>query len=176
MKEMIRYGLILALICVVASASLAAVNSFTKPRIIAQAKSEEEGSLKDVLPEGVNFEPVKSGNDIIYYKAYNKNGQLIGAAFKAQGKGYSSTIETMVGMSGEGKILVIKILNQNETPGLGARVTEPDFTARFSDKNIQNLNDVQAITGATISSRAVINSVASKAKEIQELLKHVPKQ
>lgn len=172
MKEMTRYGLTLALICTAASASLAAVNSFTKSRIVEQAKAEEEASLKDVLPGAAHFEPVKSGSDVIYYKAHNKEGQMIGVAFKAKGKGYSSDIETMVGMEKEGKILAIKILSQNETPGLGSRVSESDFTGQFSNKSIQNLNEVEAITGATISSRAVMNSVAEKAKEIQELLKN----
>jgi electron transport complex protein RnfG len=172
MKEMARYGLTLALICVVASASLAVVNSITKARIIAQARAEEENSLKGVLPEAENFQPVKSGEDIIYYKAFTKDGKFIGIAFKASGKGYSSTIETMVGMNKDGIITAIKVLNQNETPGLGARVVEPSFTERFNQKNIQNLDEVQAITGATISSTAVIDSVKKKAQELKELIKN----
>ncbi len=171
MKEMMRYGFILALICVVASASLAVVNYLTKSRIIALAKAEEEASLKEVLPLSEHFEPVKSGNDIIYYKAYNKDGKFIGVAFKAQGKGYSSTIETMTGMTKEGTITAIKILSQNETPGLGARVAESTFTGQFANKNIQGLNEVQAITGATVSSNAVIDSVKKKAEEIRALIK-----
>lgn len=172
MKEMVRYGLILSLICALASVSLAVVNSITKVRIIAQAEAEEEASLKEVLPEATHFEPVKSGNDIIYYKAHNKDGKFIGVAFKASAKGYSSIIETMAGLTLDGKITAIKILNQNETPGLGARVTDLSFTGQFANKNIRGLNEVQAITGATISSKAVIDSVSKKAQEIKELIKN----
>lgn len=171
MKEMFRYGFILALICMAASASLATMNLITKSRIIAQAKAEEESSLKEVMPEAAHFEAVKSGEDIIYYKAHNKDGKFIGVAFKATGKGYSSTLETMVGMTTEGIITAIKILNQNETPGLGAGVSEPPFTGQFSRKNIRDLDKVQAITGATISSKAVIDSVKKKAQEIKALIK-----
>lgn len=171
MKEMLRYGLTLTLICVVASASLAVVNSLTKPKIFAQAKLEEESSLKEVLPEAEKFEPVNSGSDVIYYKAYTKDGKFIGVAFKASGKGYSSIVETLVGMKKEGEITAIKVLNQNETPGLGARVIEATFTGKFSHKNIQNLSDLQAITGATISSKTVIDSVRKKAQEIKEMIK-----
>ena len=171
MKEMIRYALTLGVICVVASASLAIVHSMAQPRIVASALAEEEASLKDVLPGADRFEPVKAKDDILYYKAFDLNGQEMGVAFKAQGKGYSSTIETMVGMSVQGEILAIKVLSQKETPGLGANVAEPDFAARFSQKSIQDLNKVQAITGATISSRAVIDSVTEKAREILGLLK-----
>jgi len=172
MKEMVRYGLILSLICALASASLAVVNSITKVRIIAQAEAEEEASLKEVLPEATHFEPVKSGNDIIYYKAHNKDGKFIGVAFKALAKGYSSIIETMAGLALDGNITAIKILNHNETPGLGARIADSSFTGQFANKNIRGLNEVQAITGATISSKAVIDSVSKKAQEIKELIKN----
>lgn len=176
MKEIIRYGFTLALICIVASASLAIVNSFTKARILAQSQTEEESSLKEVFPPAANFEAVKSGNEVIYYKAFDKDGKFIGAAFKASGKGYSGTIETMAGLTQEGRITAIKVVNQNETPGLGSQVAEPAFSNRFSNKDLQNLNQVQAITGATISSRAVIDSVKKKAEEIRELLKNANKQ
>ena len=170
MKEMVRYGFILTLICMAASASLAAVNMVTKSKIISQAKAEEELSLKEVLPQAAHFEPVKSGNDTIYYKAHDRDGKIIGAAFKASGKGYSSTIETMVGMLCDGSIAAIKVISQNETPGLGARVVEPGFTGEF--RNQKDLDSVQAITGATISSRAVIESVKNKAQEIRALIKN----
>jgi electron transport complex protein RnfG len=172
MKEILRYGIILGVICLVASGLLAGVNSFTKSRIIAQAQQEEEASLKEVVPEAVHFEAVRSGNDIIYYRAHDKNAKLVGFAFKASGKGYSSEIETMVGMAADGSIIAIKILSQNETPGLGARVIEPSFTRQFANKNIQHLNEVQAITGATISSKAVLDAVKKKAQNLQALIKN----
>ena len=172
MKEMVRYGLILGVICIVASGLLAGMNSLTKDRILAQAKEEEESSLKEVLPQAEKFEEIKSGADILYYRAEDKNGNPAGVAFKASGKGYSSTIETMVGMQKDGTITAIKVLSQNETPGLGGNVVEQSFTSRFSDKNFQDLKEqVQAITGATISSRAVINSVQEKAEKIKVLIK-----
>ena len=172
MKEMLRYGFILAVICIVASGLLAGVNVLTKTRIVAQAQVEEDSSLKEVFPEAAHFEAVKSGEEIIYYKAHDKDKRLLGAAFRASGKGYSSTIETMVGMLKDGTIKAIKILSQNETPGLGARVAEDSFTSRFSNRGMQNLNEVEAITGATISSRAVIDSVKKKAEEIKVLIKN----
>lgn len=171
MKEMVRYGLTLALISILAAGLLSGVNSLTKGRILAQAQDEEQASLKAVLPNAEHFEPVKKREYILYYKASDENGRFIGVAFKADADGYSSTIETMVGMLKDGTITTIKVLSQNETPGLGTRVSEPSFTGQFSNKDIQGLNEVQAITGATISSAAVIDSVKEKTVEIQELLK-----
>jgi electron transport complex protein RnfG len=173
MKEtMIRYGLILSIICAVATASLAIINSLTKGRIIAQVKAEEEASFKEVMPEGASFEPVKSGDEVAYYKVYDKDKKFIGAIFKASGKGYSSVIETVAGMKKNGEITDIKVVNQNETPGLGTRVTEKSFTAQFGGKNAESIQGVDAITGATISSKAVITSVNQKAAEIKELIKN----
>jgi electron transport complex protein RnfG len=172
MKEMVRYGFILALICIIASGLLAGMNLLTKTRILAQAQDEEEASLKEVVPQGERFEAVKAKEEVLYYKAYNKEGKFIAVAFKAQGKGYSSTIESMVGMARDGVITTIKILNQNETPGLGARVAEPVFTSGFTNKNAADLSNVQAITGATISSTAVVDSVKKKTEVIKELIKN----
>jgi len=170
MKEMMRYGFILALICFVAGGLLAGVNHLTKPRIIAQANQEQEDSLKEVVPSAESFEAIKSGQEIIYYKVYDKNKNLIGIAFKTSAKGYSSIVETLVGMKKDGEISAIKILNQNETPGLGSRVTEPSFTSRFTNKNVSDLDKVDAITGATISSKAVIESIKTKAEEMKGLI------
>ena len=170
MRETIRFGLILGIICIIAAGLLAGVNSLTKPRILAQALAEENTGLKEVLPEADKFEAVKENEEIIYYKGYGNNGKIVGVAFKATGKGYSSVVDTLVGMLKDGKIVAIKILSQNETPGLGSRITEPSFINQF--KGISGLSEVQAITGATISSQAVIVSVEKKALEIRGLIKN----
>jgi Na+-translocating ferredoxin:NAD+ oxidoreductase subunit G len=170
MKEMARYGFTLALICVIAAGLLAAVNSLTKEKIIAQAQAEEDSGLKEVLPAAERFEPVKQDAQVLYYKGLDKEGRLVGIAFKASGKGYSSVVETLVGMELSGKIIAVKVLSQNETPGLGARVAGKDFLGQFSGQDASSLNTVQAIAGATISSRAVMNSVRQKAEELRSLL------
>jgi len=174
MREMTRYGFILALICVVAAGLLATVNTLTRPKILAAAATEEQAGFKEVMPLAVKFTAVKleTGKEVLYYKAFDNQDKLIGFVFKAGGKGYSSVIETLAGMFPDGKISAIKIISLNETPGLGMRVTEKGFTDQFSHQNSLDLSSVEAITGATISSRAVMNSVMKKAKEIKELIKN----
>ncbi len=170
-RDVIRSGISLAVICMAAAGFLVTVNLLAGPVIVGQAQGEEANSLKEVLPQAEAFEAVKSGGKIIYYKARNKQGELIGAVFEAEGKGYSGDIETMVGMLKDGTITAVKVLNQQETPGAGSRVAEAPFSSEFSNKNIQSLNDIQAITGATISSRAVIDSVKQKAEEVEALIR-----
>lgn len=172
MKEMIRCGCILMVICAVAAGLLAGANALTKNRILAQAYAEENASLQQVLPEAASFEAVMVDGQLRYYKALDKNGALVGVAFKAVRKGYSSQIETMAGMLLDGTITAIKVVSQNETPGLGTRVTESSFVAQFEKRKLRDMQGVQAITGATISSRAVIASVREKAEEIILQLKN----
>jgi len=129
----------------------------------------EELPLKEVLGEAVSFTAIKKGQEIAYYEAKDKDGQTIGAVFKATGKSYSN-IETLVGMLKDGTITAIKVLSQQETPGLGSRVAEPEFTEQF--RYVKDISKVQAITGATVSSNAVIEAVKKRAEEIKELIKN----
>ena len=192
MKDALKYRLILMVICVIAAGLLAVVNRVTRPVIIARSEEEKKSSLKEVLPQAESFEPVKEGDRVLYYGAYDKEKNLIGVAFIASAKGYSSEIETMVGLTMDGTITAIKILQQNETPGLGSRVQEvkddltlfdamagrkstasskPWFQQQFSGKKLDELAEVDGISGATISSRAVIDSVKKKTEDISQLLK-----
>ena len=159
----------IALICIAAGASLLLFSS-ARVKIFAQSQSEEEAGFKEVFPSAASFEAVKSGNEAIYYKALDKDKKLVGAVFKAAGKGYSGTIETLAGLTLDGKITTIKIISQNETPGVGSRISELSFRERFSGQPAQDLSGVQAITGASISSGAVIGSVKKKAEEIMRLI------
>jgi Na+-translocating ferredoxin:NAD+ oxidoreductase subunit G len=191
MKSMAKFGAILGLICLIATALLAVMNTVTAGRINMQAEAELQASLKEVMPEGAGFEPVVENNETLYFKVTDSAGRLIGVAFKASGKGYSSVIDTIVGMKMTGVITAIKVVSQQETPGLGSRIIEtagaisvidflrgkrqqqnlrPWFQAQFDQKTLAQLDQVQAITGASISSRAVIDSVKQKALHIQEIL------
>ncbi len=170
MKTIARYGFILGLICVLTGGLLAFINALTQSRIITQALERERETLLEVLPQAEHFEPVKSSDgEILYYKAYDKDNNIVGFGLKASGKGYSSVIETMVGILRDGKISAIKILSQNETPGLGNRISRLPFTSQFKNKDTESITQVQAIAGATISSKAIIESVKSKLKEAQIL-------
>jgi electron transport complex protein RnfG len=191
MKSMIKYGSILGLICLVATALLASMNAATAGRIRVQAKQELYASLQEVMPDAAAFEPADSTDEPAYFKGTDAEGRLLGVAFKASAKGYSSVIDTIVGMKTDGTINAIKVVSQQETPGLGSRITEigstisildflrgkrqqtglrPWFQAQFDQKTVSGLDRIEAISGATISSRAVIDSVKQKARQIQSIL------
>jgi len=192
MRQMLRFGFILGLICIVAVGLLAGINTLTEPKIVARKEAEIKATLLELFPEGVKFKPVELNQETIY-KVYDKDNNFLGIVFKAEGRGYSSKIETMAGMLKSGEIRAIKILSQNETPGLGSRIAEveeentiwdvlkgrkkektkkPWFQEQFKNKRIDQLKDIQAITGATISSKAVIDSVNKKAQELKKIIEN----
>lgn len=144
----------------------------TRARALSDLQAVDEGTLREVLPLACIFEPQEEGGLVRYYRALDKRHRQIGVVFKAEAKGYSGAIDTLVGMLDDGTITAIKVVNQEETSGLGARVCEPDFAGRFAHKKIDELGEVQAITGATVSSHAVIASVKAKAQEMKALLKN----
>lgn len=174
MKEIIKYGFILGIICFLASGVLSVVNALTSPKIKLQKEIKENLGLKEVIPEAIVFKPQVLDGKIIYYLAYDNAQRLNGFVVKSEGKGYSSNIEILAGLNLKLEITDIKILSHNETPGLGNRISETSFLGRFKDKTIDSLNQVQAITGATISSSAVINSIKNKISELKDqLLKEI---
>lgn len=203
MSESIKYILTLTLICFIAAFLLTAVYFLTSPKILAQKELTEKEALEEVFPEAGYFEAVERDGPA-YFRAYSSAEKkvLLGYVFKTAGKGYSSVIEAAAGMDTAGTITGIKVLAQNETPGLGARINEiletrtlwqaigglfladkkgrpvsagtPWFCLQFQGKKIEDLTvvttaaekNIQAITGATISSRALTDSVRKRAEEI----------
>jgi electron transport complex protein RnfG len=170
MKETIRYATILGVICLCASGILALVNGFTAPKIAQQELNEEQAALKEVMPGCASFTPHPQADHTVYYSAYDASGKLAGFVLKSEQKGYSSTIVSLAGVNPKLEITAVKILSQNETPGLGNRICDPSFLAQFKGKSLGNYDEIKAITGASISSGAVIASVKSRLTELQEQL------
>ena len=178
-KQLVRFGLILSSICFIASLVLAVTYEVTKPVIEAQARSEEEKALAALLPEADRFEK-KDIEEIEYYSGYKKD-RLIGYCVKAVGNGYGGFFHMIVAIGRDGIIKGIEILDHQETPGLGSKIKEirqgedaPWFLRQFKGKDGRKiqLKDIDAITGATISSRAVTDTVN---KSINEFLAKVKK-
>jgi electron transport complex protein RnfG len=200
MNNIIRLSIVLALVTLVAAFVLAEIYSVTKPQIELQKLAKTQEALNIVLPDAqriipkTNKVPVKDSEgktlyekDVIaYYTAYSDEDttELIGYAFKAEGNGYSSIIETMVGIDTTGLIKNIKIVSQKETPGLGD-LSENDepfsgkkwSTQQFRDKTLEDLKvdkdggEIVSITGATITSRTITNSIRDELKGILTKIK-----
>ncbi len=171
-KESTFLGMLLSLLIItlISGFSLGFANDLTiEPK--AKAKLEKKiNALKLVLPTFdnnpvENMKLVKSekvSDSIEVYPAYLKN-QFVGAAIiGSTDKGFSGLVKIMIGFNPSGTIENVVILEQKETPGLGTKMTEDKFLKQFKGVNISTFKlkvkkdggDVDALTGATISSRA----------------------
>lgn len=186
MGDILKLGGVLAIYSLVAGAALAYVNIRTEPIIKQNRIASEEAARLQVLPgmEG-GFELKDESSDLPYWVGYTNTTQseVGGYVFIAQGPGYSSTIQTMVGVNSGGKIVGMQVLFQKETPGLGVKITEirhgedqPWFQRQFIGLEIgsgkielaKDGGPIDAITGATISSRAVTSSVREGLRRLAE--------
>lgn len=171
LKQIIKFGLLLMLVCSLAAAALAFTYAKTKP-VIEQRKIEtEKEAIQSVFPQAAEVKIVMKEKEN-YKVVFDKGQQELGVAMKATPTGYSGPIEMLVGVTREGKVSAIKILNQNETPGLGAKTTEPKFYEQFAGKQDKELalkkdgGAIEAITAATISSRAVARGVQEAVNKV----------
>jgi electron transport complex protein RnfG len=165
----------LFVITIISGFSLGYVNELTVGPIAKGKIERKVVALKKVLPAFDN-NPVEqvimlksefAKDSVEVYPAF-KNGEFVGAAvIGATEKGFSGLVKIMVGFKPDGTIQNIEVLEQKETPGLGTKMKEESFLAQFRDKNPSSFNvkpikdqgNVDALTGATISTRAFGDAV-----------------
>jgi len=179
MREIVKLGIILLIICTVAAFALAMTYDFTIDQIITQRELANELARKNVLPNADSFKPVeesklneiiKSNDKIVEVYAGYKNDSIVGYAIKALPQGYGGSVEVMTGITSDGIVSGVRIGNHSETPGLGANAALPSFYTQYENKGIDSElqvvkappskdNEIQAISGATITSNAVTTGV-----------------
>ena len=143
--------------------------------------------VEDINLSYSNYISEKEINDLLYFQA-NKDGLCIGNCFLISGSGLWGTINALVSLTPDfQEIINFEIISQNETPGLGGRITEDWFKKQFQKKSImeeksivffylipegesQNKDQINQITGATFSSKAVVDMLHKELKKINEVL------
>lgn len=159
--KILNYTLRLTILCVAAAFSLAVVYGKTGPMIEEQTRKIEDQAQKEVLPAADRFEKVNEGCSL----AFDKDGNPAGKIVKASQQGYGGQVKIMAGIDNEEKVVGIKILEHSETPGLGDGIAKENFTRQFGRKTASELIlkrdgvGIDAVTGATISSRACVEAV-----------------
>ena len=162
----------LFLICIVVTAALALTNNVTADKIAANELSSKNESMKTVCPEAQFFDELIPDT---LYKGTNEGGAPLGYAISTATQGYGGQVKVMTGIT-DGKIIGVDVFyNDDETPGLGKNTSNESFTDQYkgltTDSPISVSKDssqgqtVDAVTSATISSRAVTKAV-NEALEI----------
>lgn len=163
-NEIVKPVLVLVCICLVVTALLAYINSVTSP-IIAKAEQEKtEQAMSEVLADAEGFEKLEIENlpDRVteVYSAQNGSGYV----FMLTTKGYGGDMKLICGMKADGTIEQCKTLSHAETSGLGSKTDEDPYRNQYCGKNADTLSEVDAITGATISSTAYKNAIEDAFK------------
>lgn len=174
-KELIMPVIVLTLIATVMTALLGGTNLLTKDRIeVLTAKSEAAAAQRVIKAK--DYEKGQMG-EYTYFTAKNGN-ELEGYAFSVSSNGYGGAVKVVVGIDITGKVTAIEVTDvSGETPGLGQNAKSSSFAQQFSQKkdvisvvkSNPDENEVQAITGATITSEAVANAVNTSFELYKEI-------
>jgi len=166
MKDTIKMGVTLAVFCGVAAASLQIVYSKTQPIIDENMRISAIKKRQDVIPEAKTFDEVEIESTKLVKRVFagkDEAGKILGYVMEIAPRGYGGEIKATISILSDGTIMNVAInkLDQNETPGLGARVVNPSFRESFIGKSGEALKlkkdggEIDALTSATISSRGV---------------------
>lgn len=188
MNKIVKEALVLFLITLIAGVALATVYEFTKDPIAAAELTERAEAYRTVFADAADFAADETADaavkqaaalladagfapisvsDALY--ALNATGERIGCVMTMQAKGYGGTIQFTMGVTADKTVSGISILSHSETPGLGAHCTEESFYGQYTGKPAKTFtvvktgagdpNEIDAISGATITSNGITNAV-----------------
>ncbi len=181
--EIINPTAVLTVICIVVTLALSSTNLLTEKRIDELSVKAQKATMeKLIVAEVYNEFTEKFGEDeVTYHIALSSDNaesksEIVGYVFTIKAKGYGGDISVMTAVNTDGTVAAVNILDASgETPGLGQNITKYKFYSQYKglkngitvSKNDAKENEIQAVTGATVSSKAVTNAV-NKALEYAE--------
>ena len=164
---------VLCVICIVVTGALAATNGMTAPIIEAATLAAQEAARTELLPDAQGFEKVEGVNVANVSDVYRTTND-VGVVITSSAKGYGGDVVVMTAITPDGNIKQIKVTEQSETKGIGSNVVAtPSYWERYKGVSAAQalvLNqDIDAYSGATISSRAVLTAVNSAIEAYNQI-------
>jgi electron transport complex protein RnfG len=175
--------IVLVLIAVFAGIALSSVYLGTKEKIAEVKRQELKSALQKVMPflkDSYKEEKFNCCNETVTIYKVEENNKLQGVAMQlTTSQGFSGNITFLLGVGVDGKVTGLYILEHKETPGLGTKAANKKWWGQFVDKSLKNFNfkvkkdggDVDAITAATITSRAVSGGIEKGLKIFEKYKK-----
>ena len=161
MKASLKSIIVLLAICIFIAAAMAAINMVTAPKIADAELAAKQAALSEVISENDGFEALRLDGmpESVTEVYYDKDGEGFVVLLEAKGYDSSKPISLAVGFDNDGTITKVHVIScSGETAGIGSVVGEAEFTDRFVNKD-SSLEGVDAVSGATISTSAFIDSV-----------------
>lgn len=180
-KDIVRCAVMLFIITAVVSASLAGFHMLTADAIDQNEVKTEQRALSEVFPQADVTEKLLN-TAAEYYRvnaiyAAKKDGAVIGYCIKVTESGYGGKIQSIVGVDMNGKVTGVSVISNSETAGLGANIKNESFRSQFVGKGEVSVvkagagdNEIDALSGATISSKAMAASVNRAVEAAQGLM------
>lgn len=171
MRNILRLSLTLGFVGVISAALLTGVNNVTAPIISERQEAEYMQALELFFPEVAGFESEEiDGNQ--YDVIFDENDNMIGVMATVQQQGYDGTITYNLALDENGVILGVRVVSHSETPGIGDVITTDGFQDQFIGKSFEDPltagEDVDIVSGATISTAAMINSIRNISGVVAE--------
>lgn len=167
MREIVHLALRLLAFCLAAGLLLAATNALTKGPIAYQADLTAQNARKQVLTEASSFQKLSGGGDPAYphltavYEGVDKDG-VVGYTFSLSPMGFKAVIEMTLGVNKDGAITALSVDSQSETAGLGTKITTDSYLRQYQGAAADSATlteQIDGITGATVTSKAVVSAV-----------------
>lgn len=167
-KEILIPTIALFAICLAATLLLSLTNRVTEGRIEAVQQEAADNARMLVSPSASSFREAEGTDKAEVYEALSESGELLGYAVTVDGKSYGGSIKVMTGFDTQGEVTGVQILSIEDTPGLGMNAKKEAFRDQFAGRTAGDLTvsktasldtEIQAITGATITSTAVTRCV-----------------
>lgn len=181
LREILMPVVVLTLIAGIMAGLLGGTNLLTADRIAQlSAEAETEAVSKVIEAETYEKREITTAEGKQTYYAALQNGATVGYAFTTSHNGYGGTVSVVVGVTAIGSVSAVEITDvSNETPGLGQNAKRASFTDQFVDKRSAltvvktgaGENEINAVTGATITSKAVANAVNTALELYQTIAK-----
>ncbi len=179
-KEIIVPAVALFIICLVSTFLLGGTNLLTKDKIAEVAEKSAQQARLNVCPDAVSFsekEVTVDGVNYTVFEGLSADKKTVGYAVSAYDKSYGGEIQVMTGFDSEMKITGVEILSIDDTPGLGMNAKKADFRNQFAgktgalsvSKQASADDEIQALTGATITSKAVTRCVNAAFSAVNSL-------
>ena len=162
--------------CFVSGLVIGAVYYVTAPVAAEKAELMKQESMRELVTDAEVFEEIPGREG---WFAAKKGGETVAYIVPSSSKGYGGAIKMLVAVTADAKVIDFSILEHNETPGLGDNAQKPDFRKQFAGKGADRLEvvkdpsnheNIQAMTGATISSRAVVKAVKAAVDDVAAFL------
>ncbi len=183
MRDIAKLGVRLFILSLVAALLLGVTNEITSS-IIAERQAEAQRKARQAAFEGADIImleqeewPADKYPEVADVAKAVVDGETTGYVISIAASGYAGEISLMVGVTTNGEIKKIIVGNNSETPGLGKNAENPEFTAQFEGKTYPLVvvkggakeNEINALSGATITTRAITNAVNKACELVSEL-------